>query len=84
MGKAMVVYKIYPEDGKDINELMEELKKNQRVKDIKKEPIAFGLEVIKIGVIIDDKKENPEEIEKEIRQTQGIKEMETEGVTLIS
>ena len=60
----MIVYKIYPEEGKDINELMEELQKNERVKSIKKEPIAFGLEVIKIGVVMDDKKDQPEEIEK--------------------
>ena len=84
MGKAMAVYKIYPEEGKNIDELMEELKKNDRIKDIKKEPIAFGLEVIKIGVLMDDKKDKPEEIEQEIRKTQGIKEMESEGITLIS
>ena len=84
MGMAMIVYKIYPEEGKDIKELMEELQKNERIKSIKKEPIAFGLEVIKIGVVMDDKKDQPEQVEQEIRATPGIKEMETEGVTLIS
>ena len=80
----MIVYKIYPEEGKNINELMDELKKNERIKSIKKEPIAFGLEVIKIGVIMDDKKDQPEQIEQEIRKTAGIKEMESEDITLIS
>jgi len=84
MGMAMIVYKIYPEEKKDINELMNELKKNERIKSIIKEPIAFGLEVIKIGVIMDDKKDQPEQIEQEIRKTPGIKEMESEDITLIS
>jgi len=84
MGMAMAVYKIYPEEGKNIDELIEELNKFEKIKSIKKEPIAFGLEVVKIGVLMDDKKDKPEEIEQEIKKTPGIKEMECEDVALIS
>lgn len=84
MGMAMIVYKIYPEEGASIEDIMKELEKNERIKSIRREPVAFGLEVIKIGVVMDDKKDHPEEIEQEIRKTKGIKEMESEGVTLIS
>ena len=80
----MIVYKIYPKEEADINKIMEELKKNERIKSIQKEPIAFGLELIKIGVLMDDKKDKPEEIEQEIRKTDGIKEMESGDITLIS
>ena len=84
MGMAMAVYKIYPEDGKNLDELIEALNKHEKIKSIKKEPIAFGLEVLKIGVLMDDKKDNPEEIEQEIKKIPGIKIMECEDVTLIS
>ncbi|MEM0372354.1 MAG: hypothetical protein QXO69_00715 [archaeon] len=84
MGMAMAVYKIYPKEGHDINALFNELQKHPRVKSLKKEPIAFGLELIKIGVLMDDKKDKPEEIEADIRRIDGIGEMECEDVTLIS
>ena len=84
MGMAMAIYKIYPEEGYDISKLMEGLQKHPKIKSLKKEPVAFGLEVVKIGVLMDDKKDSPEEIEQEIRKTEGIKEMECEDVTLIT
>lgn len=81
---AMAVYKIYPEEGYDLNKLFDDLKKHPMVKSLKREPIAFGLELIKIGVLMDDKKDKPEEIEADIRKTPGIREMECDDITLIS
>ncbi len=84
MGKAMAVYRIYPEEGYDLTKLINDLEKIEKVKSIQREPIAFGLEVIKIGVLFDDKKDNPEETEKQIRETPGVKEVESLDITLIS
>lgn len=84
MGMALAVYKIYPEEGVTLDSIIEGLKKNERIKDIRRVPIAFGIELIKIGVLMDDKKDNPELIEQEIMKISGIKEMEAEDITLIS
>ncbi len=80
----MAVYRVYPEEGYDLQKLMDELEKIEKVKSIKREPIAFGLEVLKVGVLLDDKQDNPEEVEQEIRKTSGVKEVENLEVTLIS
>jgi len=84
VGKVMAVYRVYPEEGYDLQKLMDELEKIEKVKSIKREPIAFGLEVLKVGVLLDDKQDNPEEVEQEIRKTSGVKEVENLEVTLIS
>lgn len=84
MGMAMAVYKIYPEEGYSIETLFKELERHPMVKSLKREPIAFGLELIKIGVLMDDKKDKPEEIEADIRKIKGIREMECDDITLIS
>jgi len=84
MGKAMAIYRIYPEENYDLSILIKDLEKIEKIKSIQREPIAFGLEVIKIGVLFDDKKDNPEDTEKQIRKTEGVKEVENLEVTLIS
>lgn len=84
MGKAMVVYRIYPEENTDLAKLVDELAKVDKVKSIKREPIAFGLEVVKVGALVDDKKDKPEDVEVNIRKVPGVKEVECIDVTLIS
>ncbi len=84
MGKVMIVYRIYPEEGYDLAKLIDDLDKIEKVKSIKREPIAFGLEVIKIGVLLDEKIDKPAEVEEQIRKTPGVKNMEDIDVTLIS
>lgn len=80
----MIVYRIYPKEGYDLAKLVDDLDKIDKVKSIRREPIAFGLEVIKIGVLLDDKTDKPAEVEEQIRKTPGIKNMEDIDVTLIS
>jgi translation elongation factor EF-1beta len=84
MGKVMALYRIYPEEGFEIDKLIEELKKIERVKAIQKEPVAFGLVVLKIGAVFDDKADNPTEFETYLESMEGIKQIETLDVTLIS
>ena len=84
MGKAMAVYRIYPEEGTDLTELIETISKVDKVKSVQREPIAFGLEVLKIGVLFDDKADNPEKTEKELESVKGVKQMESLDITLIS
>ena len=84
MGKAMIVYKVYPEEGVDLGELEERIRKIEKVTDIKREPIAFGLELLKVAMVMDDKKEKPEEYENQLKAVPGIKNMETDSINLIS
>ncbi len=84
MGMAMAVYKVYPEEGVDIDQLAEKIKKVEKVREVKKEPIAFGLELLKVAIIVDDKKDNPEKYEELIRKVEGIRDMEMDSVNLIS
>ncbi len=84
MGKALAVYRVYPEEGADVDQVIEELKKIEKVKAIEKEPIAFGLVAIKVGLLLDDKQDDPEEWEKKVRQAKGVGEVESLEVSLIS
>jgi len=80
----MIVYKIYPDEGVDLSELENKIKQLEKVTEVKREPIAFGLELLKVALVIDDKKEKPEVYEEELKKIPGIKNMETESINLIS
>lgn len=80
----MIVYRIYPEEGYDLAKLVDDLDKIDKVKSIKREPIAFGLEVIKIGVLLEENVDKPSEVEEQIKNTPGVKNMEDIDATLIS
>jgi translation elongation factor aEF-1 beta len=84
MGKVMALYRIYPEENYDLDKIVDELKKIERVKAIQKEPVAFGLVVLKVGVIYDDKTDKPAEFEEYMENIEGIKQVESIDVTLIS
>ena len=59
MGDIMSIYKIYPEEVDDIEKIKELLKTSLeepfKVADIKEEPIAFGLKILKVAIIFPDK-----------------------------
>lgn len=84
MGKAMVLYRIYPEEGYDLAKLIADIGKVGKVKGVQREPIAFGLEVLKVGALIDDKLDRPDDVEDALRKVPGVKEIECLDLTLIS
>ena len=54
------------------------------LKDIKRQPIAFGLELIRIGIVVPDKQEGlTEKIEGKIKALKGVSQIEVEGMTLL-
>lgn len=83
MGKAMAVYEIYPEEEYDMDKLEADLKA-MNPQDMKREPIAFGLELIKIAFIFDDKKDNPQDTEDALKKVPGVRDIRPGAVTLIS
>ncbi len=86
MGDVLVILKIYPE-GIDEIELVEKGVKGitaGEVKEVKREPIAFGMELIKAGIAIPDKEEGRmEKLEEALKALPGVKEVEVEGMTLL-
>ena len=86
MGNALVIMKIYPvelEDSVKIEELVKGITKGE-VKEVKREPIAFGLELVKIAIVIPDKEDDAlPNLEEEIKAIPGVKNVEVEGLTLL-
>ena len=81
----MVIFKIKPKDFEQIDEAMEQVKgiKAGIVKDIKKVPLGFGIEIIKAAVLFEEKKEDIEGATKEICALSLIEDAEVEGMTLL-
>ena len=82
MGNVAIKLKIMPESADtNLERIKEEISKKLEIKDSKIEPIAFGLSALKILIIATD--EGTEKIEKEIKNIEGVSEVEVESVTLV-
>ena len=78
--------KISSKDMEKLEELEGSLKniKNGDVKEIKREPIGFGVETIKMGVMINEKEEGAlEKLTKEVEEIELVNSVEVEGMTLV-
>jgi len=89
MGKAMVIFKISP-NPEDIDKVEAAVKAinitDAKLQDIKREPLAFGIELIKVGFIVPDKTDGIiPAIEEALNSIEGLsQEAEMIGATLIS
>ncbi len=84
MGKVMVVFKIYPEEGKDAKDIMDQLDGMKDIKSAKKEPVAFGLNIVKAGALLKDD-DDPDRVQKELEEEiEGYRNIEQGEATLIS
>jgi elongation factor 1-beta len=88
MGDILSVYKVYPEEIDDIDKIKEGLEKGFgepfKIAKIEIEPIAFGLKVIKLGVIFPDKIDGLlDRLEDSIKAINGVRDIEIEVSTLI-
>ena len=82
MGNVAIKLKIMPESpDTNLEKIKEEISKKVEIKDSKIEPIAFGLKALKILVIASD--EGTEKIEEEIKNIEGVSEVEVESTTLL-
>ncbi len=84
--KTMLIIKIKPRDFEAIDAAMAAVRgiKEGQVMDVKKEPIGFGIEVIKAGILVDSKDEGAvERVTDEINALAEIEESEIEGMTLL-
>lgn len=88
MGDILSVYKVYPEEIEDIDKIKVSLEKGFgapfKVAKIEIEPIAFGLKVIKLGVVFPDKIDGLlDKLEDAIKAIDGVRDIEIEVSTLL-
>ncbi|VVB99425.1 EF-1 guanine nucleotide exchange domain protein [uncultured archaeon] len=84
--KTILIMKIKPRDIGQIAKAMDAVRtiKSGKVMDVKKEPIGFGIEVIKAGITVDSKDEAAvERVTNEILALPEIEDAEVEGMTLL-
>jgi len=82
MGDVAVSLKIMPESPEtDLEKIKEEISKKIEIKDSKIEPLAFGLNALKILIIIPDKES--ESLINEIKSVSGVSDIEVESSTLL-
>lgn len=77
---------ITPEQDADLAQVKSELQKMFSPKDLREEPIGFGIKVIKIMFVRDDKKGHDTDtdvIENKIRTIKGVADVRTDDVTLL-
>ncbi len=86
MGNMLLVYKLYPEDIESIAKIEEAVKhvKSGKLKQVKREPIAFGMELVMCAFILPDKVDGVvEKLEAELKRIPHVNEVESAGMTLL-
>jgi elongation factor 1-beta len=83
MGEVMVVVKIMPDSAdRDVNKLMEELKKalpkSARLQGVQVKPIAFGLKALICAVLVSDEAGGSEAVERAFSGVEGVQSIEVE------
>lgn len=83
---TLLIVRIKPVESEFIDSIAESVKgiKSGSVKDVKRIPIGFGIELLKVGVLVSSDDESlPEKVVKEISALPGVEEAEVEGMTLL-
>ena len=84
--KTMLIIKIKPKELDQIDAAVAAVRgiKSGQVMDVKKEPIGFGIEVIKAGILVDSKDDGAvDAVTNEINGLAEIEDSEIEGMTLL-
>ena len=82
MAEVIVTLKIMPESVEiDLDELEKKIKEKIKPEKIEREPIAFGLVALKLVKIVPDASGEMDKLEKELKEIDGVKEVEVIGIT---
>jgi len=83
MGNVAITLKIMPDSPeRDLDKIREEISKKVKIQDYNTEDIAFGLKALRILIIKPDTG-GTEDIEKQIKEIEGVGGVEVESVTLV-
>ena len=86
MGKVMVIFKVFA-NPENMDKVCEQLKAITAgaFRDLKREPIGFGIEIIRVGYVIPDKTDGAMgALEEAVNKVEGANNVEVEMATLIS
>jgi translation elongation factor aEF-1 beta len=88
MGNLMIIFKVYPEEPGQETGIEAKIRKisleQTKLQDLKIEPIAFGLKIIRVAFIVPDKIGGlQEKIEEELKGIENVREVEVEAATLL-
>lgn len=81
----MVIFKVFcdPENLDAVDKRLREVKEGA-FRDLKREPIGFGIEVIRVGYVIPDKIDGAmTKLEEAVKKVEGVNQAEVEMATLI-
>jgi len=84
--KTLLIIRINAKDMEKLDECVDQIKtiESGEVKDVRREPIGFGVEIIKAGILIGSKEEAlPERVVNEIRSLDSVEDAEIVGMTLL-
>ncbi len=81
MTKVVTVLKIFPEEGVDLAELLERVKKIEGCSDARIEDYVFGAKIIKAAFMCQD--EEGKDFEDILSAVQGVSSAQVEEVTLV-
>ena len=84
MGDVAVILRVMPEDTEvDLAKLEQQIREKVKVFAVEREPIAFGLEALRLVTVVEDKEGGTEPIEREISSIPGVDSVEVVGLTRI-
>ncbi|MFN4133326.1 MAG: elongation factor 1-beta [Candidatus Hadarchaeales archaeon] len=82
MGDVAVILRVMPESTEvDLSELEAAIKEKPGIHSVAREPIAFGLEALKVLAVIEDAEGGTEPLEKELASIAGVGGVEVIGLT---
>jgi elongation factor 1-beta len=84
MGDVAVILRVMPEGTEvDLAKLEQQIRERVKVFSVEREPIAFGLEALRLVTVVEDKEGGTEPIEREISSIPGVASVEVVGLTRI-
>jgi len=83
-GKVAVIFRVMPEGTEvDLDKLEGEIRKLQEVRDVQREPVAFGLVALKVLAVVPDAEGGSERVERALSSLPGVSSVEVTGITLV-
>ena len=82
MGKVMTIMKIYPQEGCDVQKLLDDVYRVEGCASARIEEFAYGIKIIRAGFVCEDA--NPIDFEEIVKKLGGVSEVQVDDVTLIS
>ncbi|MFH0714807.1 MAG: hypothetical protein V1847_03465 [Candidatus Diapherotrites archaeon] len=86
MGKTLIVYKLYPDGPENVDVVEKAVRevKSGELKEVRREPIAFGMSLLRAAFLLPEKDDDASgKLEAELKALPGLNEVEVEMMTLL-